>query len=101
MTTLRRRRFVHVGVNPRDTLVGWNQVIENYLNNIAGDWYRYAAQNYVVWTDVDLGILSKGITGQPGLGSLYVLATEFTIGPAGCNGMMPKQFWDWLHQNRS
>jgi hypothetical protein len=72
--------------------------IESYLNPVAGDWYRYARQNYVLWTDKDLASLTEEITKLPGLGNFYVLATEFF--PAQCNGMMPKHFWEWLQKPR-
>ncbi len=93
--------FVHLGFNPGRVLsLNVNKQIENYLDSVADDWYRYAAQNYVVWTNKDVTSLSKELTQQAGLESLYVLATEFSRAPAHCNGMMPKKFWDWLNKPR-
>jgi hypothetical protein len=39
-----------------------------------------------------------GITAHPARTMLYVLTPEFST--AQINGMMPQQFWDWIHKNR-
>ena len=101
----RKRRFVHVGLNfrrilPAPAVKTIHNCVQAYLDTLGGDWYRYAAQNYVVWTEKDPASLSREITQQPGLTNIYVLATEFNPSPYTANGMMPKVFWDWLHKQR-
>jgi hypothetical protein len=99
VTYLSPRRFVHLGVNPR---VGFvlpiRAKIETYLSGAVEDWYRFGAQNYVLWTNRGLVEIAQGLTSQPGLGDYYVFLTEFSA--ADSNGMMPKEFWDWLYKAR-
>jgi hypothetical protein len=103
------KRFVHLGINPiggaasNPGVVGWPQnyvlILENFLNsNVNGDWFRYAAQNYILWTDLDLNQLAAAIAAQPGFHVVYVFLSEFTSAQFG--GWMPKLFWDWLQQSR-
>jgi hypothetical protein len=101
-------RFVHLGINPVGAIAGqpnaqWppnlNAVLENYLNAAAGwDWFRYGAQNYVLWTDANLNDLARGIAALPGFQIVYVLVTEFTL--SQCSGWEPQPFWQWLQQSR-
>jgi hypothetical protein len=94
-------RFVHMGLNPRNLGsfdVSVNKKIESYLDIVADDWYRYGAQNYVLWTNKELASLSWELTQQPGLEKLYVLTTEFSR--AQINGMMTPQFWEWFTKPR-
>ncbi len=92
-------RFVHLGLNPRTLLPrDTHNKIENYLNAVAIDWYRYAAQNYVLWTNKDLASLTRELTQLPDLQNFYFLATEFSRPQA--NGMMPQVFWEWLSKVR-
>lgn len=106
MTPLPYRRFVHLGFNPLGSSppsVPYNvqlmQVaIENYLRQSASDWYRYGAQNYVVWTHEHVTELTTNLRQQPGLARIYIFATDFS--PATANGWMPHAFWDWLYKAR-
>lgn len=95
----RRYRLVHLGFNPQKTLaILVRKPIEDYLTGLGGNWYRYAPQSYVIWTNKELAALTREITSIPGCNSLYVLATAFTHDLENCNGMMPKPFWEWLQQ---
>lgn len=92
------KRFVHLGFNQRTLLsLGTNATIEKYLNEIAGDWYRYGPSNYVIWTDADLTELAESIKRLPGMANSYVFASEIS----SYNGMMPPEFWAWLQKPRS
>jgi hypothetical protein len=86
---------VHLGINPQGALPApvpnLNVVIEEYLNSAVVDWFRYSAQTYVLWTNVDLVELCEGIKSQLDQPGIYILTAEFTHG--GCNGWMPVQFW--------
>lgn len=101
------KRFVHLGVNPVGAVAaragtgwppGFNLALQAYLTQLGCDWYRYAAQNYVIWTDLNLDEVAQGIAALPGFQFVYVLLTEFT--PAQCSGWMPQPFWSWLARPR-
>jgi hypothetical protein len=101
-------RFVHLGINPVGALAAqvgtqppanYQLVLEQFLNlSVSGDWFRYASQNYVIWTNADLQQLATAIAGLPGFQIVYVFATEFTL--AQQKGWMPEGFWQWLVKPR-
>jgi hypothetical protein len=105
-----RYRYVHLGINPMGAIAGqpsaappagYPEVLQQYLNSVADDWYRYGSQNYVLWTNLDLSDLATQIVRLPGYASVYVLAIEIADpAPAGSNGWMPQQFWNWLRKPR-
>ncbi|MFZ0640646.1 MAG: hypothetical protein WAM59_13210 [Candidatus Acidiferrales bacterium] len=100
MTAYKVKRFVHLGINPRGILpIGTHATVEKYLDTAASDWYRYAAQNYVLWTNADVLALARGVTSLPGMSNFYVFVTEFSH--AAANGMMAREFWDWFNRSRS
>src|SRR5215472_9699379 len=95
-------RFVHLGVNPGGNdpgklfglgVLAMQQRLEPYLTSLNGDWYRYAAQNYVVWTNRDLATLTREINNLPGFTDAFVLATAFNLDAQNCNGMIAQAFW--------
>jgi hypothetical protein len=103
------RRFVHIGINPVGAVAGqpnaawppnFYPLLENYLSRLVtdNDWYRYASQNYVLWTDADVTEVARGVAALAGFQNIYVLVTEFT--PAQCSGWMPLMFWNWLRKKR-
>jgi len=99
-----RHRFVHLGINPVNGLpTPLHPAIETHLGTLPnGDWYRYASQNYVVWTDRDLTELVTELHSVPTLGNCYFLATEFSqIDATKIQGWMPMEFWGWLNKPRS
>jgi hypothetical protein len=100
---LRPYRMVHVGFNPRasvaELLTKAHTTIETYLTSLQGNWFRYGAQNYVVWTNKDLTELSKDIVALSGLNDFYVFVIEFDRG--NYSGLMPIQFWDWINKYTS
>lgn len=102
MTAFPARRFLHIGINPRQPMITGqiHASIQQFLNQVDGDWYRYASQNYVVWTNWAIADVAAGITRMPGLQNLYLLATEFQPLIHTCNGMMPQEFWQWLYKTR-
>jgi hypothetical protein len=96
------RRYVHVGINPQgggtifNQPINWNARIEALLVQY-GDFYRYANQNYVLFTDANLAYLSNAIRALPGFQGVYVLLTEMTaLDTLRCNGWMDPRFWQWL-----
>jgi hypothetical protein len=92
-------RLVHLGVNPRGAIPpGAMQALEAYLTGLQGDWYRYASQNYVVWTNKELDLLAREIVAIPLLSQYFVFATVFHPNMPTCNGWLPQQFWDWLQK---
>jgi hypothetical protein len=104
-------RYVHLGINPVGALASpqnpwpnwptnFNLTVESYLRSLGGDWYRYAAQNYVVWTNWDITQLAQGLAGLPGFQNVYVLVTEMDLQFYKTNGWMPQKFWDWIYQFR-
>lgn len=105
-----RARFVHLGVNPVGAISeqplaripeNFNGLLEGYLGQISGDWYRYASQNYVLWTDRDLTQIAMEIARLPGFQVVYVFVTEIpAVQLSLCSGWMPEQFWNWLRQWR-
>jgi hypothetical protein len=101
MAVYRVYRFVHVGINPKgagiETLVP-NAAIEAYLTANVPDWFRYAAQNYVLWTNLPVADVARQITNIGGLSQMYVFAVEFHA--TNQNGMMPQNFWNWLYKPR-
>jgi hypothetical protein len=91
-------RLVHIGYNPRSILpLGLHPAIENYLNLCAIDWYRYAAQNYVLLTNLSCKDVTAGLLKIPGFRDIYFLVTEMEGDVWGC---MPKEFWDWIEKYR-
>jgi hypothetical protein len=93
--------FFHIGLKPPPGtifLVGIQKSLEAYLTSLNGDWFRYAAQNYVVWTNLDASELAQGIRGTNGLENLAMLITPFS--PERANGFMPQEFWTWLNKAR-
>jgi hypothetical protein len=100
MTPLPSHRFVHIGINPFVATIPTETrvVIEEFLSRISFDWYRYAAQNYVILTNWRVEEIAAKIGETPVLQNLYILATDFE--PSGCNGWMPRVFWEWLYQSR-
>ena len=107
-----RFRYVHVGINPVGAIAaqagasnppGYPGSLQTYFASFGADWYRYGAQNFVLWTAMDLTALASGIAQLPGYGNVYVLMTEMAV-PANfqlTNGWMPQAFWEWLHKSRT
>ena len=102
-------RYVHLGINPVGAVAhlpnaqwpaNFLRHLEFYLAMFVGDWYRYGAQNYMLWTSADLAEMTKGIMRLPGFQNVYVLATEVADPYVAVNGWMPPQFWSWLHKPR-
>lgn len=93
------KRFVHLGINPRALVfaIAVNSNVEAFLNKNAADWYRYGTQNYVVWTDIALADLADAIRKLPNMANSYVFASEMS---EERDGMMPKEFWEWLNKLR-
>lgn len=95
---------MHVGINPVGAVVqipgsaapvNWNQTLETHLMGLNGDWYRFASQNYMVWTDRTLAEIVNGIIALPGFHTMYVLATEVSsLDGQQTNGWMPMVSWD-------
>ncbi len=103
------RRLVHLGVNPLGAVANvpgsgnppnFTGSLESYIGLFATDWYRYGVQNYVIWTDADLTQLALGIQALPGFQQVYLLLTEFNPNVPACDGVMPADFWKWLHKPR-
>jgi hypothetical protein len=95
-------RYVHLGINPLgaatpgDEPRNWTSALESVLTQY-GDMYRYAAQNYVLFTDADLAHLSTQIRALPGFQAVYILLVELPgLDPLKCNGWMDPRFWKWL-----
>jgi hypothetical protein len=104
------RRLVHLGINPLGSVASvpgsvnppnFTQALETYIGRFAPDWFRYGAQNYVLWTDADLTHLATGIQALPGFQHVYLLLTEFNPRLPACDGMMSAAFWQWLYKPRS
>jgi hypothetical protein len=100
------RRYVHLGINPIGAgnlltqPINWNWTLEALLSQRA-DWYRYANQNYVLFTDADLPYLANEIRALPGFQSVYILLAELAgLDAANCNGWMDPKFWEWLQGRR-
>jgi hypothetical protein len=92
--------FYHMGIKPPIPLFvfGVQNQLETYLNTLNGDWFRYAQQNYVVWTNLTPIGLADGIRKTKGLENLIMLITPFQSDWA--NGYMPQEFWNWLRKVR-
>lgn len=87
-------RFVHVGYNPRAILpIGVQPAIEECFGRNSSDWFRYSAQNYLLWSNVSCKEIVDSIINIPGLVGLYVFACDVT---PQSYGYMPKEFWDWV-----
>ena len=100
------RRYVHLGINPigggsiLTQPFNWNRPLETLLVQ-HGDWFRYANQNYVLFTDADLTYLSNEIKALPGFHSVFILLAEISgFDPIRCNGWMDPKFWEWLRGRR-
>ncbi len=90
-----QKKLLHLGVNTRAASHrAVHPVLEAYLNTLSGDWYRFGAQNYIVWTDKGPLEISREIIALPKFADFYIFATPFSF--ASCNGMMPKEFWEWI-----
>jgi hypothetical protein len=92
--------FYHVGIKPSCPLFvfGLQNQLETYLNTLNGDWFRYAPQNYLIWTNFTSLGLAAGIRNTKGLENLIMLITSFQTDWA--NGYMPQEFWNWLRKAR-
>jgi hypothetical protein len=96
------KRFVHLGFNSGPTLtIFYRAALEKFLNQNADDWFRISSENYILWTDRDLGSLTQVITELPGFKHFTVFASVFSPEAYTANGMMPKEFWAWLQKWRS
>jgi hypothetical protein len=98
------RRYVHLGINPGGSTkippLNWTRSLEALLPAY-GDFYRYAGQNYVLFTDADLAYLSNQIKALPGFQAVFVLLIELPgFDPVRCNGWMDPRFWEWLKGRR-
>jgi hypothetical protein len=75
--------------------------LEKHLIDIGADWYRYGAQNYVLWTDLPLADLAPDIVALPGYSNVYIFVSELPMTTSdACNGLMPHRFWEWLQKPR-
>jgi len=96
-------RYVHLGLNPvgaGSSLTqpqNMNRTLEPLLSQ-RGDWYRYASQNYVLYTAADLAHLANEINALPGFHLVFILLTEIPgLDPLRqCNGWMDPKFWQWM-----
>ena len=98
------RRYVHLGINPLGAgsvpAANPNALLEPLLTQRA-DWYRYARQNYVLFTDANLSSLSNEIKALPGFHSAFVLLVEMpAFDSLKINGWMDPKFWKWLQGQR-
>ncbi len=99
-------RLVHLGINPIGSGTVWNQpkdvnaTLERLLSK-HGDWYRYAAQNYVLFTDANLTSLATEIRTLPGFQHSYCLLVEIgNWDPNHLNGWIDPKFWQWINGKR-
>jgi hypothetical protein len=92
--------YYHMGIKPQIPLFfrGIQKALEDYLSTLKGDWFRYAAQNYVIWTSLSPVELANGVRAQKGLENLVMLITPFQ--PSWVGGYMPQEFWNWLQKQR-
>jgi hypothetical protein len=93
--------YYHVGIKPPTFplfIAGIHSLLDGYLNTLNGDWFRYASQNYVVWTSLAPSELANGIRATRGLENLILFITPFQ--PSWANGYMPQEFWNWLQKPR-
>jgi len=90
--------YFHVGIKPPLFMLMPNQTFESYLNTLNGDWFRYAAQNYVVWTHLSGKALADGAIKTKGLENLIILVSPFS--PETLYGYMPQEFWNWFAKPR-
>jgi len=87
-------RFYHVYVAPRQGAT--NEEIEKKLN-VAIDWFRYAPNNWVVFTssDEDKWFERLKTFVKPG-GNLFICRFDISTR----QGWMSKEFWNWIDTNR-
>lgn len=102
-------RFLHFGFNPhrrsvvpekRMSMSDFQKGIEAYFDKTCEDWYRYGAQNYVVYTDVAAKDLANGLKAVQGFEQIACFATSFDPSDEDANGLMIQDFWDWLWKSR-
>ena len=93
--------YYHMGIKPPVFplfISGLHNILDGYLNTLNGDWFRYASQNYVVWTHLTPSELAGGIRGVKGLEDIVMLITPFQ--PSWAHGYMHQEFWNWLQKPR-
>jgi hypothetical protein len=75
-------------------------MVEKFLTANSDDWFRLSSENYILWTNQDLVVLSRGISQLPNLNHFTAFASEFHAASHGFGGIMPQEFWTWLYQWR-
>ncbi len=93
-----RERFLHIGFY-------WKGVpkVEELepLFNTALDWYRYAPNCWVVWTNNNAGVWYSHIAKHITQGD-RVLVAELDLDsvPENYTGWASKSFWEWIDKHR-
>ncbi len=86
--------FLHIYIYPKKGVT--REQVETKLN-LAVDWFRYYANNYVVYTTSDVAKWQARLVDfvKPD-GSLFICRLDSTKS----QGWMTKDFWEWLQKKR-
>ncbi len=93
------KRFLHVGVSM--SLSRRREEIERVLDRQAEDWFRYAPNCWILWTDKPINTISKSIQKliKSATDPDEVLVLAIDIG-SGYAGFMDPSVWEWLKEIR-
>ena len=84
-------RFIHIGFNFQGPVL--TTVLEPAMSGL-GDWIRYSASSWIVWTDYQPQVIADYIRGHIGLNDQYLIVA---LDMSAHQGWMPKWVWDWIN----
>ena len=86
------KRYVHVGTSLSTSKR--TEDIERVLDRHADDWFRYAPNCWILWTDRPIANISRAIRRElKRVDEVLVLPINIEIGYAG---FMDPSVWEWL-----
>jgi hypothetical protein len=89
---MKSKRFVHIGFNFEG---GDPPVLEMEKTfNKAGDWIRYDAHCWILYTALDLNVWRDRIRKIPGMEEASFMLVEFDKSA----GWMEKWIWEWIEE---
>jgi hypothetical protein len=84
-------RFIHIGFNFNGPIL--TTALEPAMMQL-GDWIRYSASCWIVWTNYQPHVIADHIKNYVGPNDHYlVVALDMTAH----QGWMPKWVWDWIN----
>ena len=91
-------RFYHVGYTPA---AGVDPVaVQQAIESVVLDWYRYTANCYLVWATADATMIGGSMLTVPGMSAAGFFVLRVDLSGEGF-GFLPAWGWDWIRKNRN